>query len=100
MLFIIAKEMWDALKVMYENEKNRSRFEIYERLFELKQGDKFVLEFYGELKGLINELDMHQPLVTNTETLSGSSRSRIVKVLVRLESICSIPGAGLDTGRR
>jgi len=36
-----SKEMWDTLKVMYCNEKNPSRmFEIYERLFELKQGDK------------------------------------------------------------
>jgi len=32
-----AKEMWDTLKTMYDNEKNPSRvFEIYERLFELK----------------------------------------------------------------
>jgi len=36
------KEMWDTLKVIYENEKNPSRvFEIYERLFELKQGDLY-----------------------------------------------------------
>jgi len=34
------KEMWDTLKMMYENEKNPLRiFEIYERLFELKQAD-------------------------------------------------------------
>ena len=45
---------------MYGNEKNPSRvFEIYERLFELKQGDIFVPEFYGELKRLIDELEMH-----------------------------------------
>jgi len=43
MFLTTAKEMWDTLKVMYENEKNPSRvIEIYERLFELKQGDKFV----------------------------------------------------------
>jgi len=52
----ITKEMWDTVKVMYDNEKNPSRvFEIYECLFELKHGDKSVLEFYGELKGLIDE---------------------------------------------
>jgi len=34
-----AKDMWDTMKVMYSNEKNPSKmFEIYERLFELKQG--------------------------------------------------------------
>ena len=57
---------------MYENKKNLSRvFEIYEHLFELKQGDKFVPEFYGELKSLIDELEMHQPPVTNAATLRG-----------------------------
>ena len=55
---------------MYDNEKNSSRvFEIYERLFELKHGDRFVPEFYGELEGLIDELDMHQPSVTDVATL-------------------------------
>ena len=58
------KEMWDTLKVMYGNEKNPSMvFEIYEHLFKLKQGDRFVHEFYDELKGLINELEMHQLLL-------------------------------------
>jgi len=56
--------------VIYDNEKNPSSvFEIYERMFELKQGDRFVLEFYNELKGLIDELEMHQPAVTDTATL-------------------------------
>ena len=67
-----AKDMWDTLKVMYENEKNPSRvFEIYENLFELKQRDRSVSEFYGEAKGLIDELEMHQPSVTNAATLRG-----------------------------
>jgi len=40
-----AKKMRDTLKVMYGSEKNPSRvFEIYMRLFELKQGDKSVAE--------------------------------------------------------
>jgi len=55
---------------MYDNEKNPLRvFEIYERLFELKQIDRSVPEFYGELKGLIDELEMHQPAVTDSATL-------------------------------
>ena len=38
MFLATTKEMWDTLKLMYENEKNSSRvFEIYECLFELKQ---------------------------------------------------------------
>jgi len=48
------------MKVIYGNEKNPSRvFEIYERLFELKQRDRSVLEFYEELKSLIDELKIH-----------------------------------------
>ena len=59
MFLTAAKEMWDTLKVMYDNEKNLLRvFEIYKRLFELKQGDRSVPEFYGELKCLIDELEM------------------------------------------
>ena len=43
----------------------------YERMFELKQGDKSVVEFYGELKSLVDELEMHQPVVTDAVTLRG-----------------------------
>jgi len=50
--------------VIYGNKKNPSRiFEIYEHLFELKQEDKFVPELYRELKGQIDELEIHQPVV-------------------------------------
>jgi len=50
-----AKKMWNTLKVIYE--KNPSRvFEIYGRLFELKQGDQSVPEFYEEVKSLMDEL--------------------------------------------
>ena len=59
-----AQDIWDTLKVMYDNEKNLLRvFEIYESLFELKKGDRSVSEFYREFKVLIDELEMHQPSV-------------------------------------
>ena len=58
--------------MMYVNEKNSSRvFEIYEHLFELKQGDKSVAEFYGEPKSLVDDLEMHQPAITDATTLRG-----------------------------
>jgi len=57
---------------MYGNEKNLSRvFEIYERMFELKHEDRYVSEFYGELKSLIDVLEMHQPVITDAATLRG-----------------------------
>jgi len=55
---------------MYENEKNPSRvFDIYECLFEFKQGYRSVPEFHGELKNLIDELEIHQSAVTDAVTL-------------------------------
>jgi len=54
MFLLTAKDMWDTLKVMYGNENNSSRvFEIYE------DGNRSVPEFYGEVKSLIDELEMH-----------------------------------------
>ena len=53
MFLAIAKEMWDTLKVMYGNEKNYSRvLEIYERLFELNQGDKSNTSFMANSRAL------------------------------------------------
>jgi len=50
MFLTTAKEKWNTLKVMYGNENPSKVFEIYERMFELKQRDKSVAEFYRELK--------------------------------------------------
>jgi len=72
MFLTTAKKMWNTLKVMYKNEKNSSSVvKFYECLFELQQGDKSVLEFNGELKGPIDELEMHQPAITDVATLRG-----------------------------
>jgi len=57
---------------MYENGKNPSSvFKIYEHMFKLKQGDKYLPEFYGKLKNLIDELEMHQSVVTDAARLRG-----------------------------
>ncbi|XP_020254383.1 uncharacterized protein LOC109831471 [Asparagus officinalis] len=88
MFLTTAKEMWDILKIMYGNEKNVSRvFEIYERLFALKQGDKSVSEFFGELKGLIGELEMHQPVVADAARLLGYRRGLTVSTGVISDTI-------------
>ena len=50
----------------------------YEHLFELKYGDRFVPEFYEELKSLIDELEMYQPVVTDATTLRGYRQDLIV----------------------
>ena len=58
--------------MLYDNKKNPSMvFEIYECLFELKLGDRSVPKFYNELKGLIDELEMYQPAVTDAATRRG-----------------------------
>ena len=79
MFLTATKEMWDILKVMYGNEKNLSRvFEIYEHLFNLKQGDRSVPKLYGELKGLIDKLEMYQPAVTDAATLRENRQDLVV----------------------
>ena len=37
-----------------------------------------MLEFYGELKSLINELEMHQPVVTDVKILRWYPQDREV----------------------
>ena len=66
MFLTTGKEMWDTLKVMYGNDKNPSRV-----LRSMKQGEKSVPESYGERRSLIDELEMHHPVVTNAATLRG-----------------------------
>ena len=84
-----AKDMWDTLTVMYDNEKNPSR------KFEIKQGDRFVPEFYEKFKGLIVKLKMHQLSVTDAATLRGYRQDLTVSVSIWLESYTTIPGAGV-----
>ena len=89
------------MKVMYGNEKNPSRvFKIYEYLFELKWGGRFVLEFYGELKSLIDELEMQQPAVTDAATLSGYRQGLAVSEFLFELSHLLRTGVGLDIGWR
>jgi len=57
-------------------------FKIYEHMFKLKQGDRYAPRFYGELKSLIDELKMHQPVVTDAATLRKYRGSHNVKVFV------------------
>ena len=87
--------------MMYGNEKNSSRvFEIYEHLFELKHGDKSVAEFYLELKCLVNEMEMHQPAVTDATTLRGYRQDLAVSKFLSGLSLTQISDARSDFGRR
>jgi len=58
-----------------------------------------VPELYSELKDLIDELEMHQPVVTDAATERISPGSSGIKVSIWLESYTTIPGAGSNTGR-
>ncbi|XP_043700459.1 uncharacterized protein LOC122651218 [Telopea speciosissima] len=49
-----AKGVWTDLRGTYSQAKNVSRiYEIYEKLFTHKQGDRSLSEFFGSFKGLI-----------------------------------------------
>ncbi|OVA15137.1 hypothetical protein BVC80_7347g4 [Macleaya cordata] len=63
-----SRSVWTALAELYSQERNVSRiYEIYEQLFNSQQGETSLVEFYGLLRGLWGELDLHQPLSTSLE---------------------------------
>uniref|UniRef100_A0A5B6ZBA8 Retrotransposon gag domain-containing protein n=1 Tax=Davidia involucrata TaxID=16924 RepID=A0A5B6ZBA8_DAVIN len=63
-----AKQIWGSLEEMYSQEHNVSRiYELFERLFNIQQGNRSLTEHYGTLKGLWEELMLYQPLSTNLE---------------------------------
>ena len=57
-------------------------------------------ELYSELKDLIDELEMHQPAVTDAATEGISPGSSGIEVSIWLESYTTIPDAGSDSRRR
>ncbi|KAL0386536.1 UNVERIFIED_CONTAM: hypothetical protein Slati_4545400 [Sesamum latifolium] len=58
-----AKEIWDTLRDMYSHEKNVSHvFELYEKLFSLKQDGRSVTDYFASLKGVPDEILLYHPL--------------------------------------
>jgi len=53
-------------------------FTSIKHMFELKQRDRYVSAFDGELKSLIDEMEMHQPAVTDAAKLRGHRHDLIV----------------------
>lgn len=65
-----AKEIWNILKEVYNNKKNISRiFEFYERIFILQQGEMYVHAYCSAFWGMLDELNIHRPLVIDMKTL-------------------------------
>ncbi|RVX09169.1 hypothetical protein CK203_013737 [Vitis vinifera] len=53
------KDVWDAIRETYSDAENASQiFEIKTRLWQMKQGDREVTEYYTEMLGLWQELDL------------------------------------------
>ncbi|KAL0379315.1 UNVERIFIED_CONTAM: Retrovirus-related Pol polyprotein from transposon RE2 [Sesamum radiatum] len=69
MFLTTAKDMWDTLHDMYSNEKNISRvFELYEKLFSLKQDGRSVFAYFTSLKGTADEILLYHPLSCDAQT--------------------------------
>ncbi|KAL6311483.1 hypothetical protein AAG906_025584 [Vitis piasezkii] len=71
-----AKDVWDAIRETYSDAKNASQiFELKTRLWQMKQGDREVTEYYTEmlafefLAGLNRELDDVRSRVFNRQSL-------------------------------
>jgi len=43
-------------------------FEVYEVAFSLYQSDRFVAEYYGQFRGMIDVLNQYHTLTTDLET--------------------------------
>ncbi|RVW35219.1 hypothetical protein CK203_101896 [Vitis vinifera] len=59
MLLPTAKDVWDEIRETYSNAENASQiFEIKTRLWQMKQGDREFTEYYTEMLGLWQDLDL------------------------------------------
>lgn len=70
MFHTTAKGVWDDLMESYLQDKNMSRFyELYEKIFNFKQGDKSLEKYYSALKGMWEEFHLYQLITTDFERL-------------------------------
>ena len=54
------KDVWDVIRETYSDAENASQiFEIKTRLWQMKQGDREVTEYYTEMLGLWQDLDLN-----------------------------------------
>ncbi|KAL3721854.1 hypothetical protein ACJRO7_034230 [Eucalyptus globulus] len=88
MFHTTAKEVWDDLMESYSQDKNMSRvYELYEKIFNFKQGDKSLGEYYSALKGMWEELNLYQPITTDLERLKTQrSEFQVAKFLSGLNA--------------
>ena len=50
---LTAKDVWDAIRETYSDAENTFQiFELKTRLWQMKQGDREVMEYYTEMLGL------------------------------------------------
>ncbi|RVW13320.1 hypothetical protein CK203_089013 [Vitis vinifera] len=60
MFLSMTKDVWDAIRETYSDAENASQiFAIKTRLWQMKQGDQEVTEYYTELLGLRQDLDLN-----------------------------------------
>ncbi|XP_030521717.1 uncharacterized protein LOC115734883 [Rhodamnia argentea] len=70
MFHTTTKGEWDDLMQGNSQDKNMSRvYELYEKIFNFKQGDNSLGEYYSALKGMWEELNLYQPITTDLERL-------------------------------
>ncbi|RVW83054.1 hypothetical protein CK203_042513 [Vitis vinifera] len=58
MFLSMEKDVWNVIQKTYSNAENAFQiFELKTRLWQMKQGDREVMEYYIEMLGLWQELD-------------------------------------------
>ena len=64
-----SKAIWEEWMRMYGYKSNISRtVDVFENLFKSKQAGRALQEFYGQLRGLLNQLEIYQPYSADITT--------------------------------
>ncbi|KAF9601707.1 hypothetical protein IFM89_022236 [Coptis chinensis] len=63
-----SKSIWNSLSESFSQQNNVSRvFEIYEKIFSMKQSSRPLTEYYSNLKNLWEQLLQYRPFITDLE---------------------------------
>ncbi|XP_043687731.1 uncharacterized protein LOC122638944 [Telopea speciosissima] len=102
MFHSLAKDVWNDLRESFSQERNISRmYDLYEKLFNFQQGDETLNEYCASYKGMVEELQIHQPLTTNLDQLKQQrAEFHVAKFLFGLHLDYQFVNSQLLTGEK
>jgi hypothetical protein len=65
-----AQELWESVKGLYGHQHNAARiYQLQQAINNCEQGDRSFVEYFGELKGMWDELGLYRPPTIDLVTL-------------------------------